>query len=170
MDVLAKIGEYSGKVKVEHMTVCVDSENKEFRSFFFPMVETKHNNKWYAIHSEGYPLNMMEAPTEAEALQLGRDFLVRAEYKERSKDVKVFQLNESDAVAAYTLESAKEWYLQHTGMSAQDAFYDYEAEEVSNDYKIFLTEENLEHGKIEVGKIVRLYWEGTPFVVFSKVI
>ncbi|PGQ88245.1 hypothetical protein [Priestia megaterium] len=164
---MVKIGEFSGNVKVEHLTVCVDSESKEHRSFFVPMVKTKHKDVWQAIHSNGHPSGMLEAPTEDEAMQLGRDFLIRAEYKERSKDVKVFQLNEADAVAAYTLESAKEWYLQHTGLSAKDAFEDYEAEEISKDYKVYLTEENLELGKIKVQKIVEHFWKGTPFIVFS---
>jgi len=170
MDVLAKVGEFSGKVKAEHMTVCVNSVTKEFRSFFYPMVETKHTKEWYAIYNHSYPLNMIEAPTKDEALHLGRDYLVRAEYKERAKDVKVFQLNDSDAVAAYTLEDAKEWYLAHTGLSAKNAFEDYEAEEVSNDYKVYKTEENMEHGKIKVQEIVKQYWQGTPFIVFSKVL
>ncbi|MED4068684.1 hypothetical protein [Priestia megaterium] len=55
-------------------------------------------------------------------------------------------------------------------MSAQDAFYDYEAEEVSNDYKVYKTEEDMEHGKIKVQEIVKHYWQGTPFIVFSKVL
>lgn len=53
------------------------------------------------------------------------------------ENVKVFQVNEYDGVAATTLEQAKDWYMKVTGLNEEDAFYDYEASELPLDYEIY---------------------------------
>lgn len=79
--------------------------------------------------------------------------------------VKVFQLNEYDAVAAFSLEEAKEWYKDYTGLSADEAFYDYEAHEILGEEKIY-EDENREE-MVSVNKIVEAYWQGSPFIAVT---
>ncbi|SDM15194.1 hypothetical protein [Sediminibacillus halophilus] len=81
------------------------------------------------------------------------------------KDVKVFQLCESDAVAAYTQEEAKEFYQNLTGIK-DDELYDYDLVEiVPMDAKIRKSEDSQE--LITVKEIVEMYWEGEPFIALS---
>lgn len=56
---------------------------------------------------------------------------------QETKDVKVFEVNECEAVAAHTLEEAKAWYDEERTR------------------------------KVSVGEIVDLHWNGKPFVVYS---
>lgn len=81
------------------------------------------------------------------------------------KDVKVFQLCESDAVAAYTQEEAKEYYQNLTGVK-DDELYDYDLVEiVPMDAKVRKSEDSQE--LITVKEIVEMYWEGKPFIALS---
>jgi hypothetical protein len=80
--------------------------------------------------------------------------------------VKVFQLNECDAVAAFFLEEAKEWYMKETGLDAKEAFYDYKAEEVPLDQLIW--EDETMKNKISIHQVVEEYWNGQPFIAVSS--
>lgn len=83
----------------------------------------------------------------------------------RIHDVKVFRVNETDAVAAETLEEAKEWYMKKHNLSEDDAFYDYGAYEVALTHEIWQDESRT---KKEVLKdIILEFWDGTPFVAFT---
>ncbi|MEB4856112.1 hypothetical protein [Priestia megaterium] len=81
-------------------------------------------------------------------------------------NVKVFQLNEYDAVAAFSLEEAKEWYMKHTGLNADEAFYDYESHEISGEEKIY-EDERMEE-MVSVNEIVESYWQGSPFIAVTS--
>lgn len=81
-------------------------------------------------------------------------------------NVKVFQLNECDAVAAFSLEDAKEWYMRETGLDAKEAFYDYEAEEISLD-KLIWEDETMKN-KISVAQVIEDFWQGVPFIAISS--
>lgn len=84
---------------------------------------------------------------------------------QETKDVKVFEVNECEAVAAHTLEEAKAWYLQEYEMDELDAFYDHKAQEISKDKLVWYDEERTR--KVSVGEIVDLHWNGKPFLVYS---
>lgn len=78
-------------------------------------------------------------------------------------NMKAFQINESDTVAAYTLEEAKQYYRKITGLSDDDAFYDYEARECSLDELIWDDEERTKQKTLR--EAIDQYWEGEPFIV-----
>ncbi len=81
------------------------------------------------------------------------------------QDVRVFQICESDAVAAYSQDEARGWYKKLTGLSDDD-LYSYEnVEIVSPDYKVRKGED--EPGLITVGEIVKTYWNGEPFIAIT---
>lgn len=84
---------------------------------------------------------------------------------QETKDVKVFEVNECEAVAAHTLEEAKAWYLKEYQMDETEAFYDHEAQEITKDKLVWNDEGRTQ--KISVGEIVDLHWKGKPFVVYS---
>lgn len=80
-------------------------------------------------------------------------------------NVKVFQLNECDAVAAETVKEAQKWYMEITGLSEQEAFYGEEPKEVSLTHEIWQDETRK---KKEVLKdVLEELWEGKPFIIFS---
>lgn len=81
------------------------------------------------------------------------------------QDVRVFQLCESDAVAAYTQDEAREWYKQLTGLSDDDLYPYDDVEIVSPDYKVRKGED--EPGLITVREIVETYWNGEPFITIT---
>lgn len=81
-------------------------------------------------------------------------------------DVKPFQVNEGDTVAAFTLEEAKQFYKKVTGLNDEDAFYDFEAEERSLDELIW-EDESME-SKISIKQAIEMYWDGEPFIVCSS--
>lgn len=83
------------------------------------------------------------------------------------KDMKAFQVNEYDTVAAYSLEEAKTFYLKHTGMDEKEAFYDFEAEERSLDEMIW--EDETRQSKQSIKQVIQEYWDGSPFIVCSTV-
>lgn len=81
------------------------------------------------------------------------------------ENVKVFQLNETDGVAAKSLERAKEWYLKVTGLNEEDAFYDYEATEFPLTYEIW--EDESKQKKQTLQSVIEELWKGEPFIAFS---
>lgn len=76
-------------------------------------------------------------------------------------EVKVFQINEYDAVAAKTEEQAKEHYLQVTGLDEDEAFLD-EITVVSLDKRVW-ADESME-SKVAIKNIVEDRWMGEPFI------
>lgn len=92
--------------------------------------------------------------------------LATAYFKEnRLKDVKVFQLNESDAVAAESIEDAKEFYLKTTGLSEDDAFYGEEPVELSLDGLYWEDETRVR--KVTLSDMLVKDWKGTPYIILS---
>lgn len=83
----------------------------------------------------------------------------------RVRDVRVFQVNESDAVAAESLEDAKDWYMQEHNMSAEDAFYDYEANEVPLTHAVWQDENRTK--KEVLSDLILEFWQGVPFRIFT---
>ncbi|AKO92029.1 hypothetical protein BEH_07900 [Priestia filamentosa] len=81
-------------------------------------------------------------------------------------DVKVFQLCECDAVAAYSLEEAREWYKNLTGLEDDELYKLSEVSEVSLDMKVRKGEEV--EGMITVGQIIQDYWNGEPFIAVTN--
>jgi len=81
------------------------------------------------------------------------------------KDVHVFQICECDAVAAYSLEEAIEWYKKETGLSDEDLYSYDEIETISPDCKV-LNAENIDE-MISVQEIINTYWNGSPFIALS---
>ncbi|GIN22528.1 hypothetical protein [Siminovitchia fordii] len=80
--------------------------------------------------------------------------------------VKVYQLNEYDGVAAEFLEQAREFYLKVTGLSDDDAFYDYEANEVNLEQEVW--EDKSRTKKQTLRSVIAEYWSGEPFIAFSS--
>ncbi|MNW28134.1 hypothetical protein D3C74_49470 [compost metagenome] len=81
-------------------------------------------------------------------------------------DVYAYQLCESTAVAAYSLEEAKNWYKELTGLEDEDLYSDDELEIVSDDYMVY--EDDSMNGMISVGDIIDQRWVGGPFIVFTS--
>lgn len=81
------------------------------------------------------------------------------------QDVHVFQICESDAVAAYSQDEAREWYKGLTGLSDDDLYSYDEVEIVSPEYKVRKGED--EPGLITVREIVETYWNGEPFIAIT---
>lgn len=79
-------------------------------------------------------------------------------------EVKVFKLNEYDAVAAKTEKQAKDFYLQLTGLSENEAFPDGIAI-IPLDTRVW-ADETLE-SKVTVQSIVEQRWMGEPFIATS---
>lgn len=80
--------------------------------------------------------------------------------------VKVFQLNEWDGVAAESLEQAKDWYLKTTGLNEEDAFDDYEANELPLTFEMW--EDETRSKKQTLQSEIEKSWEGKPFLIFSS--
>lgn len=82
------------------------------------------------------------------------------------QDVRVFRICDCDAVAAYTLEEAYEWYKDHTGLSEDELFALDEITEVSLDEKIQDSATD-SHQLITVREVLDRYWEGQPFIAVT---
>lgn len=82
------------------------------------------------------------------------------------ENVKVYQLNEYDTVAAESLEQAKDFYQKEIGLSNEDAFYDFEPNEVPLDHKVYTDESCTEMQTLK--SIVDEYWKGKPFIATSS--
>jgi hypothetical protein len=76
-------------------------------------------------------------------------------------DVQVFQMNEYDAVAAKSEEQAREFYLQFTGLSEDEAFPE-EITVVPMNKKVW-NDETMEN-KITLDRIIEKMWKGKPFI------
>lgn len=83
------------------------------------------------------------------------------------QDVKVFKLNDEVAVAAYTVEEAKAWYISRHKVSEDELFNDKDILVVSMDEKVRKGEGEEEEGMISVREIVNTYCEGEPFIAIS---
>ena len=81
------------------------------------------------------------------------------------QDVKVFWLCECDAVAAFTLEEARVWYKELTGLTDEELYEDEDVAIVSPDHKVHKGEDDLE--LITVKEIIETYWDGKPFIAIS---
>lgn len=81
------------------------------------------------------------------------------------EDVHVFQICECDAVAAYTLEEAMEWYKKETGVSDEELYSYDEIEIISPDCKVCNAENKDE--MISVQEIINIHWNGEPFIALS---
>ncbi len=90
---------------------------------------------------------------------------LQAVKEERLRDVFVFQICEYDAVAGHTLEEAKCWYKELTGLGDDELYSDEEIEIVSFDYEVWNDEERTEI--ITVREIVDIYWSGEPFIAIT---
>ena len=82
------------------------------------------------------------------------------------KDVLVFQLTDSDSVAAYSLEEAKSWYKEKYSIDEDDLLSDDDVEIVSMDKKVRKGEDD--EGLISVKEIVNTYWDDEPFIVTTS--
>ncbi|AHC22692.1 hypothetical protein [Paenibacillus polymyxa] len=81
-------------------------------------------------------------------------------------DVRVYQICECDAVAAYSLEEAKEWYKSLTGLEDSDLYPDDEVEIVSMSYRVY-EDEGMDE-MITVQEIVNSRWQGEPLLAFTS--
>ncbi|MCR6096904.1 hypothetical protein HXA31_20305 [Salipaludibacillus agaradhaerens] len=81
------------------------------------------------------------------------------------EDVKVFRVCECDAVAAYSLDEAIEFYKEFTGLEDDD-LYDYEAIEVIGIENEFYDDEDRKVKK-KLKDMVRENWDGKPFIVLT---
>lgn len=82
------------------------------------------------------------------------------------QDVKVFWLCECDAVAAYSLDEARTYYKNLTGLSDEELYTDEEVEIEKMDANIRETEDE-DSKMITVQEIVNRYWEGEPFIAIT---
>jgi hypothetical protein len=76
-------------------------------------------------------------------------------------NIKAFKLNEVDTIAAPTLQEAKDWYLDNSGFTEEEAFED--IHEVNLDTKIWDNERMTK--KISIREAISRYWKGKPFIV-----
>lgn len=81
------------------------------------------------------------------------------------KDVKVFEICDSDAVAARTVEEAIAWYTDHTGIGLEELHEEKDIREVERDYMVW--DDETRNRKISVEQILLDYWQDEPFIVYS---
>ncbi|MGG6311581.1 hypothetical protein [Paenibacillus macerans] len=81
------------------------------------------------------------------------------------RDVRVFQICECDAVAAYSLEEALAWYKENTGLAEDELYSVDEMEVVPMDREVY----DCESGEklVSVQELIKRYWNGTPFIALS---
>lgn len=82
------------------------------------------------------------------------------------KNVKVYQLNEYDSVAAVSLEQAKDYYQNETGLSNEDAFYNFVPYERSMEDKVYTDETRTDMQTLS--SVVEECWKGKPFIATSS--
>jgi hypothetical protein len=83
----------------------------------------------------------------------------------RIKDVKVFEICDSDAVAARTLEEAIAWYTDHTGIGLEELHEEKDIREIERSYMVW--DDETRSRKISVEQILEDYWQDEPFIVYS---
>jgi GTP1/Obg family GTP-binding protein len=81
------------------------------------------------------------------------------------QDVQVYRVCECDAVAAYSLEEAFEWYKETTGLEDGD-LYTYDDVEIVDKSDSVWSDEDMKE-KITVGEIIDREWNGEPFIAIS---
>ncbi|WP_438498048.1 hypothetical protein [Paenibacillus sp. IHBB 3054] len=81
------------------------------------------------------------------------------------QDVYVYQICECDAVAAYSVEEAKSFYTELTGVKDDELYADDDVEIISPESKVRNSEEDDE--LISIQEILEKHWEGEPFIVCS---
>jgi hypothetical protein len=81
------------------------------------------------------------------------------------KDVKVYEICDSDAVAATSVKEAVAWYTDHTGIGLEELHKEKDIREVDRDYKVW--DDETMTRKISVEQILNDYWSGEPFIVYS---
>lgn len=85
------------------------------------------------------------------------------------KNVKVYQLNENDVIAAETLDQAKEYFLNVTGMSSERAFSHYVAHEIPKGRKVQKKDsmhvDSMTEEEESMSDIIKKHWKGEPFLV-----
>jgi len=84
------------------------------------------------------------------------------------KDAYVYQLCECDAVAAYSLEEAKAWYKELTGVTDDELYADDDIEIVPHEVRVFESENSSK--RIAVRELIETHFEGKPFIVFSTMV
>lgn len=82
------------------------------------------------------------------------------------QDVHVFEICECDAVAAYSLEEAINWYKETTGLTDSDLYEYDDIDRISLDYEVRNSEED--DKLISVREILEKNWNGEPFIVYSS--
>lgn len=100
----------------------------------------------------------------AEAFIEHLDRLEAATFK--LENVKVFQVNDYDGVAAESVEEAKACYLKETGLDEEEAFEGYDAKEIPLDHKIFEDESGT--NKQSLKQALAEGWTGKPYIIFSS--
>lgn len=81
------------------------------------------------------------------------------------ENVFVYRICECDAVAAYSLEDAIEWYKKFTGVEL-DELYTYDDVEIVDKSDSVWSDEDMKE-KITVGEIINREWNGEPFIAIS---
>ena len=81
-------------------------------------------------------------------------------------EVNVYRLCECDSVAAHTLEEARNWYKETTGLSDDELYTDEEVEVLPPSYMVH-NDEKGGPDMISIGEIVQEYWKGEPFIACS---
>ena len=79
------------------------------------------------------------------------------------KRIRVWQVCECDSVAAETLEEARAWYKNQTGLDDDELYDPEEVEVVSPSYKVRKSEKDSE--LISVKEIVEEHWLSEPMIV-----
>lgn len=81
------------------------------------------------------------------------------------QNVIVFRLCDSDAVAAYSLEEAKAFYKELTGVEEYDLYTDDEVEIFSPEDEIWDDEDR--RNKKMLKDVINERWNGVPFIAVS---
>lgn len=85
--------------------------------------------------------------------------------KKTLEGVSVWWVCECDAVAAYSYEEAVEWYKNLTGLLDDELYVKEDAEEIPFNYELRESEDNF--NTTTVGKVVKEYWKGEPFIAVT---
>lgn len=78
----------------------------------------------------------------------------------KTKDVRVFEMDEMDAVAARSEEEAVKYYTELTGVEIN------EVSEIPRDYMVW--EDESMKRKCSVDSILTELWDDEPFIVFTQ--
>ena len=81
------------------------------------------------------------------------------------QDVQVYRICKCDAVAAYSLDEAFEWYKEKTGLEGEELYAYDDVEIIDKSVPVWSDEDMKE--KITVGEIINREWNGEPFIAIS---